>query len=348
MSSEQLWMLSAGVGALGLVLMAATLIWRLQYAAKAKQQITKLLQTREASAAASSSTLASGPAFSPNPSKASGNGSTLDAMLLNTATASNGSATTAQELSSSLQVPPWLESGVAKALLADEDRKLLDQAGISLRNGSTAYVISRLALAIALPLLAILLLQPKGGNVLIYAFFAFGLGLMLPKWFVRTKASQRREQVIEELPLFVDLLRLLQGVGLSIDQSLQILSTEFGSVLRILSGELVLANQLYSSGRTREQSFQRLTNLSDDDDMTAVANLLVQVDRHGGAVQEPLKEFSIRLREKRQASFKEKIGSITVKMTGVMVLTLLPALLVITAGPGFMSVIRALSNMGGR
>jgi tight adherence protein C len=31
-----------------------------------------------------------------------------------------------------------------------------------------------------------------------------------------------------------------------------------------------------------------------------------------------------------------------------MVLTLLPALLVITAGPGFLAVIRALTTMGGR
>ncbi len=349
MKSEQLWMLSAGLGALGLVLFAAMLIWRLQHAGRAKLQIAKLLQDRESKPAASASAATHPSNFSPNATKSNNGGSTLDSMLLNPAAAHNTSpSTSAQELSDNLQVAPWLNSGWAKALLADEDRKLLDQAGISLRNGSTAYVISRLALALALPLITLLLLQPKGSSVLVYAFFAFGIGMMLPKWFVRAKASRRREQVVEELPLFVDLLRLLQGVGLSIDQSLQILSTEFGSVLRILSGELVLANQLYSSGRTREQSFQRLTNLSADDDMTAVANLLVQVDRHGGAVQEPLKEFGIRLREKRQASFKEKIGSITVKMTGVMVLTLLPALLVITAGPGFMSVIRALSNMGGR
>ncbi len=35
-------------------------------------------------------------------------------------------------------------------------------------------------------------------------------------------------------------------------------------------------------------------------------------------------------------------------MTGVMVLTLLPALIVITAGPGFTAVIRSLSSIGGR
>lgn len=343
MTSHQLWMLSACVGAVGLALLAALLVWRLLHAARARDQIEKLLNSREAAAAhaLSSAQLQRHEARSP-----------LDAMLFsgNPATASPASATASapQELGSSLQPPHWLDSGIAKALLADEDRRLLDQAGIGLRDGSVAYVLSRLVLAVALPLLALLLLQPRGSQVLIYAFLALGLGLMLPKWFVRAKAGRRRAQVVEELPLFVDLLRLLQGVGLSIDQSLQILASEFGSVLRVLSSELALANQLYSSGRTREQSFQRLTHLSADDDMAAVANLLVQVDRHGGAVQEPLREFSVRLREKRQAGFKEKIGAITVKMTGVMVLTLLPALLVITAGPGFMAVIRSLSNMGGR
>ena len=346
MTSQQLWMLSACIGAIGMVLLAALLVWRLLHAARARSQIERLLNSREAAAAhaLSSIQLQSNETRSP-----------LDAMLFSSnpattgpASATSTAASAPQELGSSLQPPRWLDSGIAKALLANEDRRLLDQAGISLRDGSVIYVLSRLALAIALPLLALLLLQPRGSQVLIHAFFGLGLGLMLPKWLVRAKASRRRAQVVEELPLFVDLLRLLQGVGLSIDQSLQILASEFGSVLRVLSSELALANQLYSSGRTREQSFQRLTHLSADDDMAAVANLLVQVDRHGGAVQEQLREFSVRLREKRQAGFKEKIGAITVKMTGVMVLTLLPALLVITAGPGFMAVIRSLSSMGGR
>ena len=197
-------------------------------------------------------------------------------------------------------------------------------------------------------MLVLMLLQPKGSYALIYSFIAFALGLMLPKWLLRSKASKRRQCVVDELPLFVDLLRLLQGVGLSIDQSMQILATEFTGVLRVIGSELALANRLYSSGRTREQSLQRLANIGADDDLSAVVNLLVQVDRHGGAVQDPLKEFSLRLREKRQADFKEKIGIITVKMTGVMVLTLLPALIVITAGPGFTAVIRSLASMGGK
>ncbi|MNZ74584.1 Bacterial type II secretion system protein F domain protein [compost metagenome] len=254
----------------------------------------------------------------------------------------------AQSVANSMKPPPWLDSAVSKALFAEEDRQLIEQAGIDVARGGLTYVISRVVLALSLPMLALMLLQPTGVKALTYGFLAFGLGVMLPKWVVRSKAGKRRRQVVEELPLFMDLLRLLQGVGLSIDQSLQILATEFGSVLRVISTELALANRLYSSGRSREQSLQRLSTLGADDDMSAVVNLLVQVDRHGGAVQEPLKEFSIRLREKRQANFKEKIGAITVKMTGVMVLTLLPALIVITAGPGFIAVMQSLSSMGGK
>jgi tight adherence protein C len=71
-------------------------------------------------------------------------------------------------------------------------------------------------------------------------------------------------------------------------------------------------------------------------------SLLVQVDKHGGAVQEPLRIFSDRLRERRRSEMKEKIGKITVKMTAVMVSTLMPALVIVTAGPGFIAVFRSL------
>ncbi|ARU04353.1 secretion system protein [Comamonas serinivorans] len=327
---QHLWTVSLVLAALGIALLAGVLAWRLLRASRAEARLNQVQQAR---AAATSLPFPMG-----------------SASLAGLTPSDNGPSAAAEQqaVADSLRPPAWLESPIAKALLADEDRKLLDQAGLELVRGGLTFVVTRTLLAVLLPILLIALLQPKGVMALCYGFFGLALGIMGPKWWLRAKAGKRRAQVVEELPLFVDLLRLLQGVGLSIDQSLQILASEFGSVLRIISSELGLANRLYSSGRTREQSLQRLATLGADDDMNAVVNLLVQVDRHGGAVQEPLREFSVRLREKRQAGFKEKIGTITVKMTGVMVLTLLPALLVITAGPGFTAVIRSLSSLGGR
>jgi len=329
MTADQLWIASLALAALGLLMLAGRLLLRQHRAERTEQRVAQLLRQRETAAAVIQPFPM--PGLPPLPSSAS-----------------QSEQEAAQQVIERLKPPAWLNTGLAKALFADEDRKLMEQAGIEMARGGLTFVVSRTLLCLALPALALLFFEPQGRMAVFYGFAAFSLGLMLPKWILRSKANSRRKQVVEELPLFVDLLRLLQGVGLSIDQSLHILATEFGSVLQVLSAELGLANRLYSSGRTREQSLQRLAMLGADDDMSAVVNLLVQVDRHGGAVQEPLREFSLRLREKRQASFKEKIGTITVKMTGVMVLTLLPALIVITAGPGFTAVIRSLSSIGGR
>ncbi|WP_251278536.1 type II secretion system F family protein, partial [Enterobacter hormaechei] len=71
-----------------------------------------------------------------------------------------------------------------------------------------------------------------------------------------------------------------------------------------------------------------------------------QVHAHGGAVQEPLRQFSIRLREQRRNSLKEKVGKLSVKMTVVMMLTLLPALMLVLAGPALVALAATMSSMG--
>ncbi|CAB3635599.1 type II secretion protein F [Achromobacter marplatensis] len=245
------------------------------------------------------------------------------------------------------------EGRLAESLLAAEDRKLVDLAGYA--DSATArsrFVVVRFGLAILLPLVAVALgiryrHVDSVSGIAISAFLGFALGYMLPKWVVRRRVARRRRMAADELPLLIDLLRLLQGVGLSIDQSMQVLVTEFGQVLPVLSQELRLASELYVRGRTREQSLARLATGFDNDDLSAICRLIAQVDQHGGAVQEPLNRFGERLRESRRLELKEKVGKTTVKMTGVMIVTLLPALLIITGGSGFVAVLRAFARMGG-
>lgn len=240
----------------------------------------------------------------------------------------------------------WLDTPVGRALVAEEDRHLLDQCGVNDMRGKALFLAVRVVLAISLPLFGLLFFGNGFLSILLILFVGFALGYMLPKWVMQSSASKRQRQAAEELPLLIDLLRLLQGVGLSVDQSLHVIENEFRSVLKVLGEELAIAGRQYSTGRSREQSMRRFSTVFDNEDLHAVSRLLVQVEHHGGAVQEPLKQFSERVREQRKLDMREKIGKLTVKMTGVMVLTLLPGLLVITGGVGFLAVIRALSKMG--
>lgn len=238
----------------------------------------------------------------------------------------------------------WLDSRIGRALVADEDRRLIDQCGYSSKRAQLIFLVTRLLLAFLLPIIGYAIWQShlteRTGPVALAA--AFVVGFMAPKWILGRIAAGRRERIARELPLFVDLLKLLQGVGLSLDQSLQIMADDFSHVLHVLGYELTLANRQYSQGRTREHSLHRLATLHGNEDLRGLVSLLVQVDRHGGAVQEPLRIFGERLRERRRSEMKERIGKITVKMTGVMVSTLLPALVIVTAGPGFIAILRSL------
>ncbi|WP_114815343.1 type II secretion system F family protein [Paraburkholderia kururiensis] len=249
----------------------------------------------------------------------------------------------------------WLDTPFGRQAVADEERRLLEQCGFVDARSRGLFLMARVASAMVVAAFAGWFMHggvaafdwmgSSGVTGLFVPAAGLVLGFMVPKLYVQRRAAGRRRAVVDELPMLVDLLRLLQGVGLSLDQSLQVLVNEFRGVLPVLAGELEIAQRQFTAGRTREQSLQRVASSYDNEDLRAVVRLLIQVDRHGGAVQEPLRQFGDRLREVRRAMLRERIGRLTVKMTAVMILTLLPALLIVTAGPGVVSVTHSLVSV---
>lgn len=239
----------------------------------------------------------------------------------------------------------WLDTPLGKLMVADEDRRLLDQSGYVDARSRGLFIVARFACAAGLAIGAASYAAMSGRSVAMFGAAGLLAGFLAPKFHLRRRASARLAAVADELPMFVDLLRLLQGVGLSLDQSLQVLVNEFRPVLPVLASEMKIAQRQFVTGRTREQSLQRMATTYDNEDLRSVIRLLVQVDKHGGAVQEPLRQFGDRLREVRRATLRERIGKLTVRMTGVMVVTLLPALLIVAAGPGLIAVMRSLSSI---
>lgn len=237
-------------------------------------------------------------------------------------------------------------SQLQKMLLAPEDRLLLEQVGWNHRAGATAFLALRVLLAVLLPVLGLLLMQPHGLRAAALVVSGFALGILLPKLALRSWAGRLRRRVDEELPLLIDLLRLLQGVGFSIDQSLQMIGDKLRMAIPTLGGEIRKANAAYTRGRSRAQSLRRLSEDFGNDDLRSLMQMVLQVHQHGGAVQEPLKQFGMRLREQRRMKMKEKVGKLSVKMTVVMMLTLLPALMLVLSGPAILALASALAGMG--
>ncbi|NYF34935.1 type II secretion system F family protein [Stenotrophomonas sp. JAI102] len=234
---------------------------------------------------------------------------------------------------------------IEAALLAPEDRLLLDQAGWNTQAGTAIFLGLRLLIAVATLVLVLAFNDSTGFSRAMAIFGALAFGILLPKFALRTWAMRLRKQVSAELPLLIDLLRLLQGVGFSMDQSLQTLGDKLRNAVPVLGREIHQANIAYMHGRSREQSLRRLGESFDDEDLRSLVQLILQVHAHGGAVQEPLRQFSIRLREQRRSTLKEKVGKLSVKMTVVMMLTLLPALMLVLAGPAIIALASALTQL---
>jgi len=247
----------------------------------------------------------------------------------------------------------WLEafgqrlsgSRLERALLASEDRMLLDLGGWNTRSGTAIYLALRIVLAVAVLLLVAALGNARGAMGAVTLFTGLAGGLLLPKFVLGAWARRRRKQVNDELPMLIDLLRLLQGVGFSMDQSLQTLGDKLRPALPVLGQEIHEANIAYMHGRSRAQSLRRLSEAYDDEDLRSLVQLILQVHAHGGAVQEPLRQFSVRLREQRRHTLKEKVGKLSVKMTVVMMLTLLPALMLVLTGPALLALASTLTRM---
>lgn len=231
-------------------------------------------------------------------------------------------------------------------LLAAEDRLLLEQINWNNRSGTAIFLSLRVLLAVLVPVLVLAIVQPTGTRALAALLFGLAAGLLLPKLLLRIWAQRLRKRAHDELPMLIDLLRLLQSVGFSIDQSLQMLGDKLHAAIPLLGRELQEANTAYIHGRTRAQSLRRIGESFGDEDLRSLVQMIVQVHQHGGAIQEPLRQFSARLRESRRMKLKDKVGKLSVKMTVVMMVTLLPALMVVLSGPAILALAGAMKRMG--
>lgn len=235
-------------------------------------------------------------------------------------------------------------------LLAGEDARLLRQAGYRKPNAVHVFTAIRFLLPIGLALGTTLFWHLMGyhaGMGYWLALIAAAIvGYLVPKLFLESRAAGRRERLNGELPFFVDMIALLQGVGLSLEQSLFALGQASDLGLPVLTEEMGDLNRQIAAGRPRLEAMQRMSQAMDDEDLSELVSVLRQIERYGGDVADTLRATSDRLQEKRRMLLRERVGKLTVKMTAVMILTMLPALLMITAGPGFLAIIRFLNTVG--
>lgn len=176
-------------------------------------------------------------------------------------------------------------------------------------------------------------------------YAAFTLGYLLPKMGLRMRAEARARRLRDDVSAFTHLLRVLYECGLSTEQALQVFAKEQRGVLPDISLEIGEVMRRVGAGSDLDAATRAVAAEVRIPELADLFALLRQIDRYGGQVQEPMMRFAALLEDRERTRLQESIARLSAKLTVVMVLFLLPALLVFVGGPGFIAVIRALGEM---
>jgi tight adherence protein C len=174
------------------------------------------------------------------------------------------------------------------------------------------------------------------------------LGFMLPKMVLQRMVKRYRRRLQEALPDTVDLLGIVLGTGLALDQAMMRVSEEMEYIYPALAGEFATVVMQVRAGQERTIAFNQFVKRTGIEDIKSLSAMIVQSEKFGTSLAQALKVYAEALRMRRRLRAEAAVGKAGIKMLFPIVLFILPVLFVITLVPGMLSVLKDLKTLGGR
>jgi tight adherence protein C len=227
--------------------------------------------------------------------------------------------------------------------------KLLAQAGIRRKSALALYCIFVLFFVMVLCGGTVYLQRnnPNGPSSLLGGLVAaLLLGFILPKQFLYRLVKRYRAKLQEALPDTVDLMGIVLGTGLGLDQAMMRVSEEMQYIYPELSAEFTTVVMQVRAGQERGKSFNQFVRRTGIEDIKSLAAMIVQSEKFGTSLGQALKVYADALRMRRRLRAEAAVGKAGIKMLFPIVLFILPVLFVVTVVPGVLSVLRDLKVLG--
>ena len=167
----------------------------------------------------------------------------------------------------------------------------------------------------------------------------FVVGMNLPEYVLAFFAARRRKAMASCLPDALDLLVICTNAGNSLGVSIRRVADELKTICPPLSGEFSLtADELKLSGDST-RALQALADRIDLPSIRALIATLTQSMRYGTPITQALRTLSHTERLAHIVSLEEKAAKLAPKMAVPMMLFILPAVMLIAAGPAVIQLI---------
>ena len=223
--------------------------------------------------------------------------------------------------------------------------KELTSSGVRRKNALALYMLFQIGFFVAL-VSGMLYLQRDNewSNKLGGLAAAMILGYLIPQQFLHRFGKRYRLRLQQALPDTVDLLGIVLGTGLALDQAMTRVSEEMQYIYPELASEFYTVVMQVKAGQERGKAFSALVRRTGIEDIKSLAAMIIQSEKFGTSLSNALKVYADALRLRRRLRAEEAAGKVAIKMTIPIVIFILPVLFVVSLVPGVAISLRGLAG----
>lgn len=220
----------------------------------------------------------------------------------------------------------------------EQIRRLIAQSGLAIQ--PEEYLAMQILSVVGASLAGMYLGVVIGKGLMIGGFAGLYCGYALFRFVIKSKATRRKDAILEQYPELLDLLSISVGAGLGFNQAFQYISEQCEGPL---VEEFIHAGNAMSLGRSRRASLEEMAHRCDIDELRSFTSAVIQADEMGISLRNILEAQAKEARQAKRMRTEEKAQKIPIKMLLPMGLLIFPVMLIILLGPAIPRITEALS-----
>ncbi len=202
------------------------------------------------------------------------------------------------------------------------------------------FLVIQYGFTLGLPICFLLFALPLNWNLAVMVpgmGIASAAGFILPDYYLKIRANQRKEEIQDNLPDVLDLLTVSVEAGLGFDAALfKVVEKTKG----VISQEFARVLQEIKMGRPRREALRDLGSRSGVDDLVSFIGSIIQADQFGVSMGNVLRLQSEQMRQKRRQRAEEKAMKAPIKMLIPLILFIFPTIFIVVLGPAALQIVK--------
>ena len=126
------------------------------------------------------------------------------------------------------------------------------------------------------------------------------MGWLLPQQVLHFGVRRYRRKLQDALPDTVDLLGIVLGTGLALDQAMLRVSEEMEFIYPELAAEFATVVMQVKAGQERAKAFKQLVRRTGIEDIKSLSAMIMQSERFGTSLSQALEVYADSLRTRRR------------------------------------------------